>query len=337
MKALVTGGCGFIGSNLCSSLLSMGWKVHNIDNLSTGSFRNDIKGVERHGASIEAERFIHPYLPYVDKTMQDLYDEIDPDVVFHVAAVPRVSYSVEHPYDTAKTNILSTIRLLEMVRMSKRKVKPRVIYSSSSSIYGGADILPTSEDYGANPKSPYALQKWEGELWCRMYSQLYGIDTVCLRYFNVFGPNSRYGGPYTTVLGAWMYSLFCDKSVRPYLEGDGSKTRDFCYVGNVVEANIHAARFKGSLNGQAFNIAHGQSHSMLQCKEIIESIAGEKIDLEIRPDRVGDVDHTLADITLARTILKYDPWIDFEAQVAGMCMWYKTDYAEEVRKEKNDT
>jgi len=309
MKAIVTGGLGFVGSNLCQRLVNDNWKLIVIDDLSTGYQENHIKATTWLLTTLGSKQSI--------LTLSEIENV---DVIFHLAAVPRVTYSIDFPFKTANANVLGTIAVLEYARTSKNK--PRVIYSSSSSIYGGTDILPTPETCPANPQSPYALQKWQGEEWCRMYSKIYGIDTVCLRYHNIFGRGSRYGGSYSTVLSAWLYSTLIDPSISPYIEGDGFQTRDFTFVDNVVEANILAATSKEKFQGDAFNIGHGQTISLMDCKKTLEEIFNKKFDLEKRPDRKGDVRNTWADISKARKILKYNPVIDFKSQLEKMAKWY---------------
>jgi len=313
MNAVITGGQGFIGHNLTCRLIKEGWKVHVVDNLSTG------RNPQQEGATYSTKSIVDV------EFMCDLLSQQQPDVVFHLAAVPRVSYSVEHPHSTTVDNVMGTVSLLEAVRTQSPKSK--VVLSSSSSVYGGAEELPTKEDYPCDPKSPYALQKWQLEQWARMYGEMYNLNICCLRYFNVFGPFSLFGGAYSTVLSAWLYSLYVDPSVKPYLEGNGSQTRDFCFVDNVVEANILAATTQRLVfRGMPFNIAQGRPHSLLHVKELLEKISGKTLDLEMRPERKGDVKHTLASITRAKDLLGYNPDIDFEKQVGIMAEWYQHSY-----------
>jgi UDP-glucose 4-epimerase len=159
-----------------------------------------------------------------------------------------------------------------------------------------------------------------------MFAELYDLDVVSLRYFNVFGPHALFGGAYSTVLSAWLYHLYVDPDYRPFLEGDGTQTRDFCYVDNAVQANILAATGEGLFRGEAVNVAQGLSHSLLDCKDLLEQISGRRLELIEKPPRVGDVKHTLADITLAGKLLSYSPSIDFEQQVVQMAKWYEASY-----------
>lgn len=326
MKAIVTGGCGFIGHNLVKALLDNDWEkwdVMVIDDLSSGKKWNKWPGVDYRICSLEkgelnAESFISEYV-----------QTFKPDVIFHLAAVPRVTYSVEYPYETTQSNVLSTLAVLDAAR-KYGKSNIRVVNTSSSSVYGGADKLPTRSDHPVNPQSPYAMQKWQGEEWCKLYADLYNLDVVSLRYFNVMGPHSYFGGAYSTVLSAWLYHLYVDQEYRPFLEGDGLQSRDFCDVDNVTQANILAALYdKSNFEGDVFNIAQGSAHTLLDCKEILERISGKALDLDMRPSRVGDVRHTLADIGSARSVLEYAPTTNFEDQLKKMAEWYEHFYRQD--------
>jgi UDP-glucose 4-epimerase len=315
MKAIVTGSNGFIGFNLCQELEKQGWEVLGIDDLSAGRPENVVKG------------FAYSQTKVQDRdAILKLVEDFKPEAIFHLAAIPRVLYSVENPYQTAEANIMGTVSILEAVVKAGRVGKTRVVNTSSSSVYGGADQLPTPEDYPCHPQSPYALEKYQAEVWCRMFAGLYNLDTVSLRYFNVFGPHSVFGGAYSTVLSAWLYHLYVEPTYQPFLEGDGTKTRDFCFVENVVQANLLAAQHTGQFKGEAFNVAQGKAYSINAVKELLQELSGKQLDLEQRPDRIGDVEHTLADISQARDILGYNPGTDFKGQVASMAEWYKNGY-----------
>lgn len=313
MKALVTGGCGFIGHNLTLRLRKLEWKVHVIDNLSSGSKDNKVGGATYWYDSITDQEIVN-----------DIVRTLQPDVVFHVAAMPRVTYSVEHPLETTVNNVVGTVSVLDAVR--KYAPKCRIVASSSSSVYGGADEMPTREKCESRPQSPYAMQKLQLEEWCHMYAHLYDMDICSLRYFNVFGPYSLFGGAYSTVLSAWMYHLFVNPEPPAFLEGDGEQTRDFCYVDNVVDANMLAATCKTRLKGHVFNIAQGNAHSLWYVKELLERISRRRLHLDMRPERVGDVKHTLADISHAQRILGYNPTTNFDDQVEIMANWYRDSY-----------
>lgn len=328
MKVIVTGGMGFIGHSLVKVLLDKNWEgaeweVLVIDDLSSGKKWNNWAKAEYRIGSLEGGKL--NALNNIDEAVE----VFNPDVIFHLAAVPRVSYSVEYPYETTQSNVLSTLAVLDAAR-KHGKHNIRVVNTSSSSVYGGADVLPTRPDHPINPQSPYAMQKWQGEEWSKLYAELYGLDVVSLRYFNVFGPHSYYGGAYSTVLSAWLYSLYVDSSIRPFLEDDGLQSRDFCFVENVCQANILAAVYNESrFKGEAFNIAQGHAYTLLDCKKILERISGKTLNLEKRPARIGDVRHTLADIGSAHSVLGYTPTTDFENQVKKMAEWYENSYRQD--------
>ena len=315
MKAVVTGSNGFIGFNLCKALKQQGWQVTGIDDLSSGLAENVVEGFRYEWAKVQDK----------DKT-REILTQFQPDAVFHLAAVPRVSYSVENPYSTAEANVLGTVSVLEGVVKAGLVDKTRVVATSSSAVYGGAAVMPTPETQPSRPKSPYALEKYQGEQWCQMFADLYGLDVVTLRPFNVFGPGALFGGAYSTVLSGWLYHLYVNAEYEPFLEDDGTQTRDFCFVDNAVQANILAATRERGFHGEAFNVAQGSSHSLNECKELLEELSGQKLNLRQEPPRVGDVKHTLADISLARAELGYEPALDFEGQVSEMARWYESSY-----------
>jgi UDP-glucose 4-epimerase len=315
VRAIVTGSNGFIGYNLCQALKQQDFIVLGIDDLSSGSATNIVEGFEYMTMQVQNKR-----------QLGEQIRAFKPDIIFHLAAIPRVAYSVENPYATAEANVLGLVSVLESVLRAGLIESTRIVFSSSSSVYGGAAQLPTPESHPCQPKSPYALEKYQGEQWCQMFANLYQADVVCLRYFNVFGPHSLFGGAYSTVLTAWLYHLYVDPSYQPYLEGDGSQTRDFCFVGNVVQANLLAATKEQRFSGEAFNIAQGQSHTLLNCKQMLEEITGKPLELALKPPRIGDVKHTLADISFARHMLGYEPESSFKTQLATMAEWYKASY-----------
>ncbi|HYF05695.1 MAG TPA: NAD-dependent epimerase/dehydratase family protein, partial [Patescibacteria group bacterium] len=250
MTIFVTGCAGFIGSNFCKTFLKRFKKatVVGIDNFATGRREEVQKGIVFYEGSILDELLL-----------ETIFTKHKPQYVFHFAALPRVSFSVAEPVVSAETNIMGTIKILNAARRHKAK---RVIYSSSSSVYGGAKILPTKEkDNLANPRSPYALQKYTGEPMCKFFSEIYGLDTTCLRYFNVFGPGQYGDSPYATVTSAWLEALYFKGPSfegRPFMEGDGFQAKDYTYIDNVVEANLLAMKCKRTLQGEVFNIGSSQ-------------------------------------------------------------------------------
>ncbi len=307
----VTGCAGFIGSNFVKEFKRRFPKIKivGIDDFSTGRRESLDRGVKFYEGSVTD-------LKLLDK----IFKKHRPEYVFHFAAVPRVAYSVERPTETTVANITGTVALLEKSRDYKVR---RFIYSSSSSVYGGAKILPTREDENhPRPVSPYGLQKYVGEPFCRIFSDLYGLDTVSLRYFNVFGPGQYGGSAYATVVCSWLEGLFLGGK-NPFLESDGRQSRDFCYVENAVHANILAMLAKGRFNGEAINIAHGERTDLLTVKRLIEKYAGRKLNVERRSARLGDVRHTHADISKARKLLGYKPQVDFEAGLRKTIEWFE--------------
>jgi UDP-glucose 4-epimerase len=308
----VTGPAGFIGSNFVSQFKKQFPEtvIVGIDNFSTGRRDALDKNMTFYEGSI-CDRGL----------VKKIFAEHRPEFVFHFAALPRVSYSVENPVETTEVNILGTVILLNAAR--EHGVK-RFIYSSSSALYGGADKLPTKEsECPPAPQSPYAVQKYAGEPFCRIFSELYGLDTVSLRYFNVFGPGQYGDSPYSTVISAWLETLYFPKNKKPFLEGDGKQSRDFCYIDNVVQANIKAMLIPGKLKGVAFNVAHGERTDLLEVKKLIEKHTGKILDYEKRPPRLGDVLHTHADIGLAKKLIGYEPTVNFEEGLKRTVAWFE--------------
>ncbi len=292
--ALVTGAAGFIGSNLCRRLLAEGWKVTGVDDLSSGHL-DLVQGLK--GLTLVVNDFAS------EPIIESLEAE-DFDVVFHLAAIPRVSYSVENPSETTLTNIAKTVKLMEACR---GKIA-RFVFSSSSSVYGGADDLPTPTSYPRDPKSPYAWHKSSIEDLLRMFGNLYDFDSVCLRYFNVFGPNQYGDSPYSTAISAWCHAVKHGTPLRK--DGSGEQSRDMCYVDNVVDVNIRAANHEGTLRGEAFNVACGDRTSNNQILAKFQEKFGE-LNVDQAPFRAGDVMHTQADISETERVFGYKPLVRF--------------------------
>lgn len=293
MRVLITGGCGFIGSNLTIACCKLGWNVDvaDWDDSRLSEWIEDAKS---------AHFMVSDYCSEIvlNKVKNKSYD-----IIFHLAAIPRVSYSVEHPSLTTDENIGKMVRLLEAASGNCS----RFIFSSSSSVYGGAKILPTPETYPINPQSPYALQKYVGEQYLNMFSNLYGMDCLSLRYFNVFGPRQYGDNAYATVISAWLQAVRDGNPLR--LDGTGNQSRDFCFVDNVVEANILAATSDKSFSGEAFNIGCNNRISLNEILETVKNLRDVKI--VYAPSRVGDVEHSQADISLAKEILGYNGSVGF--------------------------
>jgi nucleoside-diphosphate-sugar epimerase len=310
---LVTGCAGFIGSNFVTAFKKKypKAKIAGIDDFSTGKREVVDPTIAFYEGSILDESLL-----------KNIFSKHKPEYVFHFAALPRVSYSVEHPRLTSEVNIIGTVSLLEMAHIYKVK---RFIYSSSSSVYGGAKKMPTKESENMpDPKTPYAVQKYIGEPFCKIFSDLFGIETVCLRYFNVFGPGQYGDSPYSTVVSAWLESLYFPKKKKPFIEGKGDQTRDFCYIDNVVLANMCAMESSKKFKGDVFNVAHGERTKIIEVKKLIEKYTGKKLDLESRPPRLGDVKHTLADINKAKKVLGYKPVFNFEKGLTETIKWFES-------------
>ncbi len=325
-RALVTGGSGFIGSNLTKELVRQGWQVDVVDDMSNGhldllapsKMRVFLPGLAE---IYEAEHERPQDLVFVieaDFAHDSILERIGRgtyDVVFHQAAVPRVSYSVHYPVMTTDINLLRSIKLLHACVNNVR----RVVIASSSSVYGGADVMPTPETCPRNPKSPYALQKSGLEDYSRLFGDLYGIDTVNLRYFNVFGPGQYGDSPYATAISSWCDALKQGKSLRS--DGDGSQTRDLCYVDNVVSANILAANAEMKFMGKAYNVCCGDRTSN---KEILDEICRRFPSVKVThaPWREGDVMHTQGSWESAHNDFGYTPIVKFWDGLDRTLSWW---------------
>lgn len=310
---LVTGCAGFVGSCFVKQFRQeySETQVVGIDDFSSG--RRD---------AVDPEITFYEGSILDEELLEDIFSKHSPEFVFHFAALPRVSLSVKNPRLTSQVNIVGTVSLLTAAKDHGVK---RFIFSSSSSIYGGADKLPTTESENLpNPKSPYAAQKYAGEKFCQIFSDLYGLDTVCLRYFLVFGPGQYGDAPYMTVIAAWLEALYFPQGKQAFIEGDGSQSRDFCYIDNVVSANILAMRAERSFRGDVYNIAHGQQTTLNEVKNLIEKFTGKELKLEKREPRLGDVKHTHADIAKAKKELGYQPKVNFEEGLKRTIEWYES-------------
>ena len=292
--ALVTGAAGFIGSNLCRKLLQEGWAVTGVDDLSSGHLElvQNLKGLK-----MILNDFASDFV--LEEVAKKSFD-----TVFHFAAIPRVSYSVENPSETTNNNVAKTVKLMEACR---GKIS-RFIFSSSSSVYGGADLMPTPVSHPRDPKSPYAWHKSSIEDLLRMFGNLYDFDSVCLRYFNVFGPNQYGDSPYSTAISAWCHAVKHGTALRK--DGTGEQSRDMCYVDNVVDVNIRAANHEGTFRGEAFNVACGDRTSNNQILAKFQEKFGD-LNINQAPFRPGDVMHTQADISETERVFGYKPLVRF--------------------------
>ena len=310
---LVTGCAGFIGSSFVKHVrrAEPDVAIVGIDDFSTG--RKD---------AIDASVTLYEGSILDEELLEKIFFRHKPAYVFHFAALPRVAYSLQYPYRTTDVNITGTVALLEAARVHGVK---RFIYSSSSSVYGDAKSMPVRESENTpDPRSPYALQKYTAERFCRVFSDLYGLDTICLRYFTVFGPGQYGDSPYATVISAWLEAIYFPESKKAFLEGDGTQSRDFCYIDNVTLANILAMRSEKVFGGDVFNIAHGQTTALRDIKTLIEQKTGKRLDMEQRPPRIGDVSRTWADIAKAKEMLGYTPEVSFEDGLARTVAWFET-------------
>ena len=299
MKYLVTGGAGFIGSHLVDELIRQNHKVIVIDNLSTGKKKNLNQKADFHKLDIRDFKKIKPLFSGIDG-------------VFHLAAIPRVPISVENPVLTTKVNILGTVNVFKAAIENSAK---RIVFSSSSSVYGDQKKLPLKEDMAPNPLSPYALQKLAGEQFAKLFTQLYKIPTICLRYFNVYGPRIDFNSDYSLVLGKFLKLRAQNKPLTIF--GDGKQTRGFCYVNDVVEANIKAMESSKLKGGEVFNIGQEKSYSINYLSKLI---GGE---IQYLPRRLGDVLHTKADVSLAKELLDWQPKVDFPEGVESTKKWFQ--------------
>jgi nucleoside-diphosphate-sugar epimerase len=308
-RALLTGGAGFIGSNLAIELTKRGVDVDIVDDMSNGQ-------LEFLPLKLRSKLLIDDFASdrVLEKIKTGTYD-----VIFHIAAVPRVSYSVEHPVETNNTNVTKTLTLINACRDNVK----RFVFASSSSVYGNTESLPTKTTNQKNPQSPYALQKSIIEDYLSLYSRLYGLDSVCLRFFNVFGPNQLGGSPYSTAVGAWLTAIKSGRSMRS--DGDGSQSRDMCYVDNVVDACIRGAEADGQLKAESLNIACGDRTTN---KEILEYLLSKYPDAKYHdaPWRPGDVMHTLADVSRTTEVLGYTPLVRFWEGLDRTIKWYDENW-----------
>jgi nucleoside-diphosphate-sugar epimerase len=306
--ALVTGGAGFIGSHIASALLAEGARVRVLDDLSTGHRENidEIGGdVDFIQGSVADEALLAKVLEGVE-------------LVFHEAAIPSVPRSVKVPQQTHVASVDGTFSMLLAARDQKVR---RVVYAGSSSAYGDQPTLPKSEQMSPDPLSPYAVAKLVGEYYCRVFTRVYGLETVTLRYFNVFGPRQDPGSQYSGVVSRFISSLLSDE--RPVIYGDGEQSRDFTYIDNVVGANLKAAEASGA-SGKVINVANGMRITLNQLLAELKDLTGKHdVEAEYLQPRVGDVRHSLADISMARELLGYESKVDLREGLQRTIDWWK--------------
>ena len=313
--ALVTGGAGFIGSHIAAALAGQGARVRIIDDLSTGHREN----IGEIGGEVD---FVQASLCDGKKLVSALENV---EVVFHEAAIPSVPRSVEKPVETHEASVNATFSLLLAAR--ERRVR-RVIYAASSSAYGDQPQSPKREDMRPDPLSPYAVAKLVGEYYCQVFNRVYGLETVSLRYFNVFGPRQDPSSQYSGVISRFISALL--NGERPVIYGDGEQSRDFTYVSNVVDANLLAAESVAAI-GRVINIASGRSVTINHVLELLKELT-RRMDVKAEhvPPRTGDVRDSLADLTVARSLLGYNPGVSLEDGMLRTLDWWKSNRYREV-------
>ena len=307
---LVTGGAGFIGSNLCEAILNLGCRVRCLDDLSTGKQEN-------------VDIFLgHPNYEFIKGDIKDLDTCLKAcqgvTHVLHQAAWGSVPRSIEMPQFYCANNIMGTLNMLEAARQSGVQ---KFVYASSSSVYGDEPNLPKKEGQEGNLLSPYALTKQCNEGWAKQYTMHYGMSTIGMRYFNVFGRRQDPEGAYAAVIPKFIKLLLNGK--QPTINGDGRQSRDFTYIENVIEANLKACLAGPEADGQAFNIAYGGREYLIDIYHGLTKALGVEIEPNFGPDRAGDIKHSNADISKARELLGYDPDWDFQRGIQAAIAWYR--------------
>jgi len=314
-NVLITGIAGFIGSSLARGVLAENGAVRGIDDLSSGNMENLVeirRAVDFREASIlDAEAMADACLGI--------------DVIFHEAAIPSVPLSVEDPVGTNETNLCGTLAMLEAAR--KAGVK-RVIYAASSAAYGESPELPKKETMLPAPISPYGVQKLAGEYYLSNYARLYGMETVSLRYFNIFGPRQDPTSPYSGVLSRFISQMLAEET--PTIFGDGMTSRDFTFIDNAVSANLLAAKAHSRVSGKVFNVATGVPTTLRSAYDEIKEITGYAGHLNRKPEREGDIKHSVADISLATKELQYKVITEFREGLKETIVWYRQHAATAV-------
>lgn len=307
---LVTGGAGFIGSNLCEAITDMGYQARCLDNLSTGKQEN---------VDILADR---PNYTFIKGDIRDLDTCMAAckgvDYVLNEAAWGSVPRSIEMPLLYEEINIRGTLNMMEAARQNGVK---KFVFASSSSVYGDHPVLPKVEGQEGNLLSPYALTKRVDEEYAKLYKKLYGLDTYGLRYFNVFGRRQDPDGAYAAVIPKFIKMLLHDEV--PTINGDGKQSRDFTYIDNVIEANLKACLASSEVAGNIFNVAYGGREYLIDIYYDLCKALGKNVEPHFGPDRAGDIKHSNADISKAKKLLGYDPDYDFEKGIALAIDWYK--------------
>jgi nucleoside-diphosphate-sugar epimerase len=314
--SLVTGGAGFIGSHISEALIALGGRVIVLDDLSGGEEANLDTFRPADAARL---RFVKGSILDTDLLRQVT---AGCRFVFHQAALGSVPRSVEQPVRYTQVNILGTQNVLEAAREARVQ---RVMFAASSSAYGDSETLPKIESMPVLPKSPYAATKVADEALMRAYSDSYGLDTACLRYFNIFGPRQNANSAYAAVIAAFAKALI-EQDAAPTIHGDGEQSRDFTFVHNAVHANLLAARSAKPIGGQVINVACGTRVTVNQlCTLMMQMLGKPHLKPQYVPTRAGDVKHSLADLAVARHVLGYQPIVDFETGLRPTVAWYQQD------------
>lgn len=323
MKALVTGGCGFIGSAVVNRLVAEGDIVEIVDDLSSG----DPTNLECSFSAVPPALLLRypkeavkhkPLLITGDIAGREILQRISEgtyDVIYHLAANPRVGYSVEHPVESNETNLHKAIAIFKTAADSNT----RVVFSSSSAVYGHPACVPTNENSGNSPESPYGLQKLLCEQYLDLFTKLYGMDAVSLRYFNVYGPKALGSSPYSTAIGAWCHALHDQRPLRS--DGDGEQTRDMVYIDDVVEANYLAGRRKKKFQSEKLNVASGIAYSNNQILNMLSACVGD-LNITTAPARDGDVRDTLGDVSACFESLGFKTSVGLEEGLDRTLEWW---------------
>lgn len=307
-RYLVTGGAGFIGSHIVRALVRQGQRVRVLDNFATGR-RANLTGLE---SEIELAEGDIRDLDAVRRAVAGV------DCVVHQAALPSVARSLQDPLTTHQSNATGTLQVLIAARDAGVR---RVVYASSSSVYGDTPKLPKVEDMTPQPLSPYAVSKLAGEKYCAVFTRLYDLETVCLRYFNVFGPRQDPTSEYAAVVPRFITAML--RGERPTIYGDGTQSRDFTFVDNAVYATLLAAQAPG-VAGQCFNTACGRRYTLLELVAVLNAILGTRLEPRFTDPRPGDVKHSLADISKAQRGLGYSPQVSLEEGLRLTAEWFQT-------------
>jgi nucleoside-diphosphate-sugar epimerase len=306
LRFLVTGGAGFIGSNIVERLVEKGYSVRVLDNFATGS-RSNIESFKEDIELIEGD--IRDFWTVVRATK-------GVDYILHQAALPSVPRSIDNPLTTTEVNVNGTLNILEAARINEVQ---RIVYASSSSVYGDSPEMPKREEMKPMPKSPYAITKLAGEEYCMNFHALYGLETVALRYFNVFGPRQNPFSQYSAVIPKFISMI--KNGQNPTIWGDGETSRDFTYIENIINANVLACEKKEAA-GNVINAACQATYTLNELAGMLNEIMGTDLSPTHGSEKIGDVKHSLADIGKARSILGYEPVVDFREGLKRTVSWY---------------